>query len=142
VQLASVIARVESSNNQNALRFENTMFASPPIWVLGQISNIQKAHRNMSYQTAQMIACSSWGMYQLLGANIWSNGFAATFADYIDSATFQYGTFLRFISPHGFTGTEDCVTWNEKRYERFAAFYNGPNAVSDYVSAMKQAQGS
>jgi hypothetical protein len=144
--LWKVISKVESSDNQFAIRFEPTTFQAKPIWILGTLPKIAAHHPGASQDTLLMIACTSWGYYQILGANIWANGYVGNFHDFLtddmdqgSDLSFQEEAFEVFIKPHGYVMDEDCDTWNEQRYLMFATFYNGPGEPQLYATAMQTA---
>jgi hypothetical protein len=136
--LSFAVALVESSNDQFALRFEPAMFQSKPIWVIGMLPKILTAHPNMSRDTALMLACSSFGYYQILGANIWSGGFTGKYNEYLSNLTVQFTAFDNFVKQRGFSASEDISKWSDERYANFATFYNGPGASQNYIDALKK----
>jgi hypothetical protein len=139
--LQDCIQWVESGNHAEAMRFEPTLFTSRPAWVVNQIAKIQYAHggaTSCDTNTAMQIACTSYGLYQILGANIYASGdFKNSIFDFVFDLLFQEDAFQRFIAPHGFTPDEDLSTWNDERFAAFATFYNGPGNVASYVKAMR-----
>jgi hypothetical protein len=131
---------VESSGNQYAIRFEPATFQAAPAWIMKQVSRIQYAHGKigaMDAQTALAVGCTSYGLYQILGANIYSGVYAKPFWQFMENVADQQAAFQEFISPHGFDPTEDVSEWADSRFAAFATFYNGPGAVDDYVAMMK-----
>jgi hypothetical protein len=135
--LLDCIALVESSNNSGALRFEQELFESDPSWVQGQVSKIMGANK-CSEATALMIASTSWGKFQMLGANLYS--FAqgdVPLQSIFSNDALQQELFGLFIKPRGYDPNEAIDDWEGERFGAFAKFYNGPGAIGNYVAAMK-----
>ena len=136
--LQDVIAKIESNDDCNAIRFEPTLFQSKPAWIGKSIEFIKNHHNNISDDTAWMIACSSWGRYQLLGCNIYSLGFDSTIFDFVDNDHGeQEEIFGDFILTSGYKSVENIANWNQTQFENFAHFYNGPGNIEDYANKMK-----
>lgn len=134
--LQSVVSAVESGDNQNAIRFESSLFATRPLWVSNQIKRIQSIHK-CSTDTAKMVACSSWGFYQILGANIYAQGYDAPVQVYCQNAADQASVFKGFITPRHFSPDEDVSQWTADRGYAFSTFYNGPGAPLVYWGRIK-----
>ena len=141
MRLDECIAMVESSNNNKAIRFEPVMFTNKPTWVLGTLSKIAIVHE-CSRDTALAIACTSYGYYQILGANIYANGYIKTVFDYVFNKADQDIAFAKFIGREGFNSTDDISGWTADQFEKFATFYNGPGNIDGYIDRMEQAAGS
>jgi len=139
--LADCIAKVESSDNVLAIRFEPVMFANKPGWVIPLLGKISGLNQNCDRDTALAIACTSYGKYQILGVNIYDKGYSTSIAHYWQLESDQDEIFGRFVSSKGFTPIEDVTTWNDATFIEFATFYNGPGAVASYVTSMKKAAG-
>jgi hypothetical protein len=140
--LWNCIAMVESGKFQGAMRFERFLFLDPPPWAKAQVARIQFCHGGPSKcdeDTALQIACTSYGFFQLLGANIYADGeFKDTIWDFTDCILTQDRSFARFIAPHGFDPDEDVSKWGDDRFLDFARFYNGPGKPDAYAEAMKR----
>jgi hypothetical protein len=140
-QLADVIAIVESSDTSYELRFEEDLYQTTPSWITDQEAAVTKGNGYCNAVTARMIACSSWGRYQMLGADIYSLDFTSPIANFLGSTALQDMVFRQFLAQKDFQPTEDISTWAPARFTAFAAFYNGPGETADYVAAMKKAAG-
>lgn len=137
--LSDVIAGVESSDNIMAMRFEPAMYGNAPGWAKNQLTYIHAANPWASPETGLMIASTSWGRYQILGANIYAFGaYNSPIAAFLASSSDQESVFHDFIGPHGYHPEDDTSVWNIAEFGAFAAFYNGPGAVDAYVAAMKR----
>ena len=137
--LLDCVAKVESAGRLGALRFEPTVFQGDPRWIQGQLSKIMRAN-TCNEATALMIASTSWGKFQMLGANIYSftDGDVAL-NEIFANAGLQQKIYEDFISPRGYNGNELVNDWSEARFQAFALFQNGPGNITGYVSAMKEA---
>lgn len=138
ITLENVVSQIESSNNHLAVRYEPTLFSAKELWVLNTLPKVQRANPGISYDTALMIACTSLGLYQCLGANIYALGYGKTWAEFATDPVAQDGIFIQFLKPAGFTSLEDVTLWDDVRFGKFATFQNGPGNVQAYVSKMKQ----
>lgn len=135
--LMDVAAAVESGNNPGAIRFEPAMYGNAPSWARNQLAYIHAANPSASAETGLMIACTSWGKFQLLGANVYAFGlYRFPVADYLANELEQETIFGDFIAPHDFHPHEDVSQWTDARFASYAAFYNGPSAVEAYVASM------
>lgn len=137
ITLAQCISQLESDNDTDALRFEPELYSNCPEWISKQLENIAKIHSCTIY-TAQMIACTSWGKYQILGANIYAKGYTKHIFDYVwDEEYVQDISFNHFVANGGFDWRTDISKWDQTELEKFAGFYNGPGNVIDYANKMK-----
>lgn len=136
--LSQCISLVESNDNPDAIRFEPELYLNCPDWITNTISNI--AEKNIcSTDTAKMIACSSWGKYQILGANIYAQGFANNIMDFVfDGDQSQETIFNKFITTGGFDWRDNLGTWSQEQFENFARFYNGPGNFQNYAAKMME----
>jgi hypothetical protein len=135
--LMDVAATLESGNNAGAIRFEPAMFGNAPSWAKNQLAYIHAANPWASPETGLMIACTSWGKFQLLGANIYAFGFFKfPIADFLANEAEQELVYGDFIAPHDFHPHDDVTQWGDNQFTAYAAFYNGPGAVDAYVAAM------
>lgn len=142
--LAEVIALTETRDNPFELRYENATDAAHPGWIVNEIPTIQRVHGpTCSFQTALMIACTSYGRYQILGANIYSTAsygipsYAKTIFHFAFDDDGQLAQFHRFISQKMFDADECPETWTEQKGLSFATFYNGPGNPLAYWTQMK-----
>lgn len=148
MQLADIIAQVESGTNDAAMRFEIGLFAE---WgTVARIASEQQARDQITAaiaalhrcnrNTAHMIACTSWGRYQILGENIYSvcecRRPVTAFA--IDP-DFQRLCFEEFLRKRGIDFTLDDILADEGKRSLFISKYNGPDAVAAYWAKMQVA---
>jgi hypothetical protein len=138
--LAEVAALTETGDNPFELRFENTTDAADPHWIANEVPTIQKVHGPIcSFQTALAIACTSYGRYQILGANIYAapSPYAKTIFHFAFDDDGQLAAFDRFIAQKGFNADETPETWDDTRGLAYAAFYNGPGNPQAYWDEMR-----
>jgi hypothetical protein len=137
--LARVIAQVESSTRPSAIRFEEAMFDRGVFQI--PIFNAITTANQCSKQTSQMIYCTSWGLFQIMGFNLYSPtgiGLALPIQQYWWDAEMQLATFNQFckmdrVDPATFDFTSEATL------EHFARAYNGPGDIPNYVAKMKAA---
>jgi len=136
-KIAASLALVESSGNQWALRFEPAMHARGA-WAdhVDIIARIVSAN-HCSIATAQVIFCTSFGRYQIMGGNLYSRCMLhASVGEYMASPDFQDQTLSAFLGALGFNGTAADLVSDPQRLRAFALFYNGPGNVADYSARL------
>jgi hypothetical protein len=97
--IVDVIKTVESANNQYAFRFEEKLYflhrASKTN--LSKILKRIKMLNQCSNETALMICATSWGLYQILGINIYGMcGYDKSIIDYLKKVDDQEKVFKVF----------------------------------------------
>src|SRR5579883_2186429 len=106
-QLALIISQVESSQLPYSLRFEPRTFAdiaalsAPVIKTLELISRCN----NCDFQTAKVIYSTSWGLYQLMGFNIYESGYSGSIARFLNDTGAQLELFTAFLTEHSINET-------------------------------------
>ena len=137
--MAAVISQNESSGYLACAKFERATFERMCAGGLGWTDAAQRAIaklHNCDITTARALACTSWGLYQIMGFNLWD----ASVCDWtLDLGTFlrdagaQTAAFERFLVATSISDitVSDLETDPEKR-ERFIAKYNGPGDVANY----------
>lgn len=136
MKLLDAIAIVESNNSDTALRFERTLFASKPQWVTNQVGKICGVNK-CSYDTGLMIACTSWGVWQLLGANLYAQGFDAPILDLLSVGDEIFAR--KFILQTGFNPDSELSDYSEQQLINFSAKYNGPGNPVAYANDLRRA---
>jgi hypothetical protein len=128
--LANLIATVESSNNPRAVRFEPTHKPQQRFIAL----LVDAIH--CSEDTARMFCMSSWGLYQIMGDELVSQGFRGWPGDYCENQDVQLLHFSEFCSAAGIDySLADVVSDSAKRLN-FATHYNGPGMPQVYANNM------
>lgn len=133
--ISDLIAQVESNNNQYALRFEP---AYNPHAL--NVTDYAKRH-NVSQATARMCLASSWGLYQIMGDNLYSYGLQISLPNYACSVQVQklyFTTFLTRNNLYNLTADYQNFISSDDNLAEFAKVYNGPGNVDAYVQRMKE----
>jgi hypothetical protein len=138
--LMSVIRRVESNDEISALRFEPAVFSGLSMYSTEKslIDRIAAAN-NCSFNTARVIFSSSFGLYQLMGFNIYSVGYKGTILDFWNSAPWQDQIFTAFLNANRINVSWVALKQDRAKLLAFARIYNGPGDPTAYANAMAQA---
>ena len=135
ILLSDCVAQVESANNPCAMRYEPDYVPT-----LTSIQSVQKyaTAGYMDATTARMIASTSWGKFQIMGANLYAVlKFEDTLLDYLSDAGQQLVTFQDFIAHLGFTDGPFAMM-SDASLLKFARLYNGSEV---YAESLKHAYG-
>jgi len=139
--LADIIAEVESSNNSRAFRFEPSVYEnlatlnSEKIDLLDEIVRVNRC----DFATAKVVYSTSYGLYQIMGFNIYSDPqWSADIFEFILGGQ-QTLVFARFL-----TRNEINIPWVTLKADHsallhFAGVYNGPGDPEAYAAAMTKA---
>jgi Protein of unknown function (DUF3380). len=133
ILLSDCVGQVESSGNPGAMRYEPDY--NPP---LSSIQTVQKYATGgyMDLTTARMIASTSFGEFQIMGANLYAVlKYQKTIADYLTSPQDQLETFRAFIEQLGFSD-DPFSLMSEPAILRFARLYNGSEV---YAQSLQEA---
>lgn len=118
--LSQLVARVESSGRPGALRLE-------PLYKPSQAALAICARYNpgLSLATREMICRTSWGLYQVMGDNLYLQGLETSILDFWKDEGAQLGAFKRYVVRRGIDYTLDEILTDKKKREHFALRYNG-----------------
>ena len=135
--LGTIIAWVESAGNPEAIRFEPTVFARihPTEFKDAIIANIRAIHK-CTYETACVIYASSFGMYQIMGENLYDpKGLNLTVSifDYAAAPGIQTAKFYQYCASHGINFTPQQLLDANNR-KTFALKYNGGLDYADNIN--------
>lgn len=145
--LSDVIAQVESGGDDAAVRFESRLYAK---WTVvdptpgtqharDEITATIEAGHRCTLSTARMIACTSWGRYQLLGMNIYGLcKCVVPVVHFIESAELQRDCLATFLCQRGIDFTLEEIVADPAKREKFISRYNGPDATESYWAAMQR----
>lgn len=143
LDLAAVIAQVESSNNSFCIRYEAEMFER---WCATKLMPAQSAvvqrietTNKCNMMTALMIACTSWGKYQLLGESLYGIGMGWTYPIGQFFAVPQSLYFNHFLNQRSINFLLSDIQSDPAKREEFIAAYNGLGAVETYWAKMQDA---
>lgn len=139
VSLSDVIAWIESRGNPRAIRFEPLVFSRLTTGAMTPahaaiVARIVKIHA-CSIPTAQVIYSTSWGLYQLMGFNLYAddsvNCTAMNVVSFCETPLEQTRVFNEFVSREAIDYTPQHLAQEFVWRERFAAIYNGD--TQDYT---------
>lgn len=131
--LANIIASIESSDNPKRLRFESATYQKlisgkmTPIHsvIVGNIASINKC----STDTAAMLYSTSFGLYQMMGFNLWDPSSSARTSfdvfSFVASPNEQTRCFNAFVSRETIDYTAQELADSDLRRVHFAHIYNG-----------------
>jgi hypothetical protein len=133
VSTADIIAAIESSNNNQAIRFERRVFNAVTNAGGCDICNrIQRIH-HCSAETAKMIYSTSFGLYQIMGFNLWGHlGYNDTFISFLLSRDNQESLFQQFLLTKGIAYSPKELLSDNLR-EKFALVYNGSRKYASLI---------
>ncbi|MGC8541028.1 MAG: N-acetylmuramidase domain-containing protein [Phycisphaerae bacterium] len=136
-ELARIIMRIESGCRFSAMRFEpdvyGRMCAQPDqVPLLNKI----RAANLCDLDTADVIFSTSYGLFQLMGFNLYDLGFTGTVLQFWISSNLQREYFARFLDRNGINYTWSQLKANAGLLEKFVSVYNGPGNVEAYRYAM------
>ncbi len=141
ILLSRVVARVEATDFPYPIRYEEAdakQFGLPS-WGANAYRRIIDRNK-VNPPTARVIFWSSWGMWQMMGFNLYGD-----FIDWPNAVIpFAFDTenqlqvFKRFIGSGHFSDQDFNVMDADTVYA-FARFYNGPGNPSAYVASLRKA---
>lgn len=137
VTLGMIIARIESADNSQAIRFEPAVYARIHTNLFADkiISNIRSIH-HCTYETAAVIYSTSYGKYQIMGNALYDPSFLDlkdnifeycsfdTYGEYNDVEQAQLDTFTNFVIARKINFTPQQLLDQNLR-NQFAIHYNG-----------------
>ena len=135
ISLSDCVAQVESANNPCAMRYEPDYVPT-----LNSIQLTQKfaTAGYMDTITARMIASTSWGKFQIMGANLYAVlKYEDTLVSFLSDVGSQLAAFQSFIGHLGFTDGPFAMM-GEASLLKFARLYNGSEV---YAESLKHAYG-
>lgn len=131
--LANIIARIESSNMLSAVRFEPDVF-SQNTFSLASLRQKIARENFCSLDTAKVISATSYGLYQLMGYNLYGLGFDQPVLYFWNSAKLQLEYFEKFLEREQINYSWNYLKSNKNALMEFAAKYNGD--AENYSAAM------
>ena len=136
MDLCRIISTIESAGNNWAMRFEPAVYQRMQDGAFEwEVARTKRANK-CSLNTAQMIAATSWGQFQIMGFNLY--GFLAyenTAGYFLTDETAQRQTFQDFITHKGIAFTPAQLADKETR-EKFALRYNGSKAYAVKIASL------
>lgn len=133
---SQLIARIESNNIPHALRFEPNFKPSQRAVDLC-IAAHKPAYMNRA--TAEMICRTSWGLYQIMGENIYAMcGVSIPISRFMIDIETQERAFYAFLRNRQINFLPEELRTDENKRILFARRYNGSSA---YAAKIKQVIG-
>jgi hypothetical protein len=143
LRVADIISTIESNGNLGAMRFEPGVYAKigdkAYAYALSHASSLNKCNLN----TAEMICCTSWGKFQMMGFNLYGTqfGYPNSIAEYLASEEQQEAMFAKYVCAKGIEySINDLATVPQYR-EAFALRYNGALSYADKILAQLRQRG-
>src|SRR5258707_128223 len=129
MELADVIARIESSGNQWAQRFERLHLGASGPTLLSRIVAANKC----SDATADVYASMSHGLFQLMGFRLYGDpardtrnlGYAGSVWGFLADANLQRQFFTTYCERNGIAISVGDLIRDAAARARFATIYNG-----------------
>ena len=128
--LSQLIAQVESSGDNFAIRFEPAYHPNP-----ARVATLAHAC-DFTYNTSEILLACSWGCYQIMGDNLVDMGLRVSPAAYCASQDTQDKFFAEYCTRANCFYTLDEVISDEEKRLYFAHQYNGPGNVVAYAARM------
>lgn len=126
LMLSRVIKAIESSGNAHALRFEPAQYAAIKMQLTDKALLATIAKRNYcSTPTAEVLACTSFGAYQIMGSNLYSLGWNNDVANFLTDPASQDLLFGEFLDVHSINDTLADLLSDPEKLSKFAKVYNG-----------------
>ena len=129
ITLIDVIAELESSNNQYALRFESELML---ITYNSEILNTIIKYNQCDEITAKMIYNTSWGLYQIMGFNLYSMGLKTNVIAYCAEKSIQTIYFIQFLSENNINFKIQDMLQNNNLMASFIKTYNGNGTEQEF----------
>ncbi|WP_456400120.1 N-acetylmuramidase domain-containing protein [Persephonella sp.] len=125
-ELKDIIKLIESSNNPQAVRFEPHFYERLKSRTNDTaVLKIREIHK-CTYYTALMIASTSWGLFQIMGYNLYFyNLIDTTVFDFLFNEELQEQAFKKFIEKRRINFTIEELKSDPEKVRRFARYYNG-----------------
>lgn len=141
-KLAVLIQHVESSGFLFALRFEPEVydghnFAAPASAEL--IEKIKTANL-CDTSTAEVIYSSSFGLYQIMGFNLYALGWRGSVVPFLDKPEYQSKYFALYLNSRGINWTWAEIKADPAKLQKFALEYNGNAAAYSQRMLAKAAE--
>ena len=147
IELADVIAETENNGKPWPPRFEPALHQR---WTEGLAAGdkvktaltakIQGLNPpTCSQGTAAMIACTSWGAWQILGETLYGGLWERSVFAFLTDPAAQRAAFEAFLAHHGVAFTLTDLVQDPAKRQRFIAAYNGPGDEDAYWAKMKRA---
>ena len=159
-KLSYIISQVESGGFSGALRFEPKVYAeiqSASRTDLDASLSLNAAHavhvadskrtlvariaqiNRCTEETAQVIYAMSFGLYQIMGYNLYDNGMHQPISNYLNGVqarVLQDAMLAQFLAGHGLLNSWDEMAVNRDLLNHFALHYNGSLSYANRMKAV------
>lgn len=129
--ISQLVAHVESGNVKHAMRFE-------PGWKHDNniITLVRQAHAPayMNTTTAKNIMATSYGLYQVMGENIYRLGYKKPINEFMNSESDQLAIFKKFLEWRNINFTVEQLFCDNEKLRLFARRYNGSYAYTETLT--------
>jgi hypothetical protein len=115
--MSQLIAQAESSQDQNAVRFE-------PAWK-SQNGNLAARWNKCDEATGIVLASCSWGLYQIMGDNLYGLGMESSVGEFLAGPELQEEFFGKFVTQRGIDITLEQFKSEQALALNFCHHYNG-----------------
>ena len=135
--LVHVIASIESNNRREAIRYERAVHQQVINGLYeSSVNECRKWQPSCSLYTARMICSTSWGLYQIMGFNIYDTRFMfrKTLVEFLESTGEQTLLLEQFLNSKDINYRVDAMLADAAMLERFVRLYNGPGNVPAYTT--------
>ena len=143
LNLAAVIAQVESSGRDISPRFEPTLYyelTADPTPERGKIIGAIGTIHFCNQTTARMIAATSWGRYQILGETLYSVcQCSVDVFTLVNEPLEQDAMFENFVQARGIAFTIEDLIMDSAKRQLFIEKYNGPDNIQAYWTKIQEA---
>ena len=111
-------------------------------WPWGPACDRILAKHRCTRDTAQMIATTSWGAYQMLGVNVFDPAVSGVDHDhlfaYVADARMQDASFAHFLKAKGIDWRLDELLGDADKMQTFCARWNGPANTAAYAALIRR----
>jgi hypothetical protein len=162
-KLSYIVSQVETDGFSGALRFEPKVYAEIQSATKTELdgslalyaahaSHVADTKRTLvariaqlnmcTEETAQVIYSTSFGLYQLMGYNLYANGLHQPISNYLNGVqarVLQDAMFAKFLAGHGLLHTWKEMAADQDLLNHFALHYNGSLAYANRMKAVARA---
>lgn len=138
-EIHELIARVESANNQYAMRYEPAFIPSEK--AVKQCAALQGSYISMS--TAKIICCTSWGMFQIMGENLYGLlNVKYPVGKFLCYPELQKKAFYSFLEVRKINYSLQELMNDSEKLDKFSVTYNGSKIYGQRLKGIYDASRS
>jgi hypothetical protein len=140
--LALIVAQVESGGFSGALRFEPSVYASvKDLGMTDIVKDIARVNR-CTLETAQVIYSMSFGLYQVMGYNLYRLGLSRPVSEFLAGAQariLQDMYFAKFLADRNIGYAWGEMLADPLKLNRFSEHYNGSVSYGERLLTVARA---